>query len=158
MKILLESSDYTDVLIKKALLEQEGFLVHMDNFEAGSVMPHLALSLGFRLWVPDEQHEEALAVLREAEVTAVAGNTDAVDAIDTCPACGSEDAVRYHSALWLLPLAMLQLFMPAPRGNRRKCLECGAKYKTSDPDIPGSLAFLFAFIAALAVFALLSLL
>ncbi|WP_262689932.1 putative signal transducing protein [Kordiimonas aestuarii] len=152
MKILCESSDYTDILIKKSLLEQAGFLVHMDNFEAGSVMPHLALSLGFRLWVPGEEYEEALAVLREAEVPAVAGDTDAIDPVDMCPSCGSQNVTRYRSPLWLPVLVILEILMPAPGGNRRKCRDCGHKYKTSGPELTGPLAFLIIAIAVLSLF------
>ncbi len=154
MKILYESSDYTDMLIKKSLLEQEGFLIHMDNFEAGSAMPHLALSLGFRLWVPDDQFDEALALL-QAPVTLVDAaegeSGGAEDIIEKCPSCGSEDVTRYRTPLWLPLLVILEIFIPAPGGNRRKCRSCGHKYKTSGPELTGPLAFLIVAVIVLSL-------
>ncbi len=150
VRILFESSDYTDVLVKKALLDQEGFLVHLDNFEAGSIMPHLALSQGYRIWVADDEFEQALALLSDKPV--VVTQPVAEDQIDSCPKCDSENVARYRSPLWLPVFILLDFLIPGPQGNRRKCLSCGHIYKTSDPELTKPLVILFIMIAAVALF------
>ncbi|WP_417460503.1 putative signal transducing protein [Kordiimonas sp.] len=152
MRILFESSDYTDVLVKKALLDQEGFLVHMDNFEAGSIMPHLALSQGYRLWVPDDEFQEALALLSPQATSGASVAPE--DCIDTCPTCSSDRVVRYRAPIWLPVFVLLDFLIPSPHGNRRKCLGCGHIYKTSAPELTRPLVILFFMVGVIVLFAL----
>jgi len=148
MKIIFETSDYSELLVKKALLDQVGFLVHLDNFEAGSVMPHLGFALGYRLWVPDFEADDACVLLSEAPGGAVSPLADE-DKVFCCPECGSDEVVRYRSMLWLPVLYILNILYPAPGGNLRSCIKCGHKYKAKDPALTKPLIALIAFVIML---------
>lgn len=74
MKIIYETSDYPDVLIKKGMLEHAGFLVHVDNLNsAGGAMPELGFTVGYRIMVPDDEVLAAKRFLNTS--TEVAGNS-----------------------------------------------------------------------------------
>ena len=71
MKIIYETSDYPDVLIKKGMLEQAGFLVHVDNLNsAGGAMPELGFTVGYRIMVPDDEVSAAERFLNSSPVDA----------------------------------------------------------------------------------------
>lgn len=127
MQIIYETADYTEALIKKGMLEQAGFHVHMDNENAGSTMPYLGLAVGQRLWVPDSEAPQAKALVSDQTLDADLPSNG--DAIDECPNCGGWQVVRYRSLLWL-PLFLVMDVLMAPVGGRhRQCLDCGCKYK-----------------------------
>lgn len=66
MKTIYQTNDYPDVLIKKGMLEQAGFLVYVDNLNsAGGAMPELGFTVGYKVMVPDSDVEEAVAFLSE---------------------------------------------------------------------------------------------
>jgi len=66
MKTVYSTSDYPDALIKKGMLEQNGFLVYVENLNsAGGALPHLGYSEGYRIMVPDSDEENALEFLSE---------------------------------------------------------------------------------------------
>ncbi|MCJ9429710.1 putative signal transducing protein [Kordiimonas marina] len=69
-----ESSDFTEALVVKGLLEHAGFAVHMDNFNMASVLPHVTFAGGYRLWVPDEDVQAAERVIAEARAQAEAAD------------------------------------------------------------------------------------
>ena len=145
MKIIVETSDYSEALVKKALLDQAGFFVHMDNFEVGSAMPHLGYAVGYRLVVADSDFDDALSVLRDAEFEH--GEPLAPpDRINECPKCGSEDVVQYRSKLWLFVHWFIGVLLPAPGGNLRTCMKCGHMYKTKGPALTVPLKALIALV------------
>jgi len=133
MQIIFETSDYTEALIKKGMLEQAGFSVHMDNENAGSAMPYLSMALGNRLWVPDGEAAQAKQLV--SDQTLPDDLPQQGDAIDECPECGSGQVVRYRSILWLPVFAVLNVFMAPVGGRHRTCLDCGCKYKARHAQI-----------------------
>lgn len=133
MQIIYETADYADALIKKGMLEQAGFMVHMDNENAVAVMPYLGASLGQRLWVPDSEAVDAKALVsdhKSSEDLLPSG-----DAIDTCPECGGWQVIRHRSFLWLPFFLIVDVLMAPFGGRHRKCLDCGHKYKTDADDL-----------------------
>lgn len=139
MKIVYRTSDYPDVLIKKGLLEEAGYLVHVDNLNAAASMPELGFTVGYSIFVPDEQVSSANAFLRDLEGEAkIEVSTEAdpeTNNIDTCPKCGHWNVVRHRSILWLPLLWILGLVMPSYGGRHRKCLECGYAYRIEGSDL-----------------------
>ena len=65
MKIVFRTGDYPDFLIRKSLLESAGLHVHSDNQESYSAMPEIGFTDGYRLWVPDDEFEEAVTLLSD---------------------------------------------------------------------------------------------
>ena len=59
MKIVYRTGDYTDFLVCRSKLDQAGLHVHSDNAESYAAMPELGLSDGYRIWVLDEDYDEA---------------------------------------------------------------------------------------------------
>jgi len=140
MQIIYETSDYTDALIKKGMLEQAGFHVHMDNENAVGVMPYLGIALGQRLWVPDSEASGAKELVSDQprpQDFPVNG-----DAIDTCPECGGWQVIRHRSLMWLPFFLVVDVLMAPFGGRHRKCLDCGYKYKTNASDLSWPLKIL----------------
>lgn len=133
MKSIYETSDYTDALIKKGMLEQAGFLVYVDNLNSGGVMPHMGIALGYIIQVPDSDAEEAAQFLAVPYTSAKAPSSE--ENIDTCPQCGSTNIVRYRSILWLPLLWVLGILFPAAGGRHRRCADCGHSYKLPGSDL-----------------------
>ncbi len=133
MQIIFETADYTEALIKKGLLEQAGFSVHMDNENAGSAMPYLSIALGHRLWVPDGEAFQAKTLV--SDQTLPDDLPQQGDAIDECPDCGGWRVVRYRSMLWLPFFFVIDILMAPVGGRYRTCLDCGCKYKTIHSNI-----------------------
>ncbi len=68
MQIIYETSDYPDVLIKKGILEQAGFIVHVDNLHSGGgAMPELGFTVGYRIMVPDDDVHAAKRFISASE-------------------------------------------------------------------------------------------
>ncbi|MBO6505282.1 MAG: DUF2007 domain-containing protein [Kordiimonadaceae bacterium] len=68
MKIVYETADYPEVLIKKGILEDSGIPVYVDNLHsAGGAMPELGFTLGYKIMVPDAAEAEALAIVNDIE-------------------------------------------------------------------------------------------
>ena len=142
MQIIYETADYTDALIKKGMLEQAGFHVHMDNENAVGVMPYLGIAQGQRLWVPDIEAREAKALVSDPIPTEDIPTGG--DAIDACPECGGWQVIRHRSFLWLPFFLIVDVLMAPFGGRHRKCLECGQKYKTDADDLNMPLKILMA--------------
>lgn len=68
MKVVYETADYPEVLIKKGILEDSGIPVYVDNLHsAGGAMPELGFTLGYKVMVPDAVEAEALAIVHDVE-------------------------------------------------------------------------------------------
>ena len=68
MKVVYETADYPEVLIKKGILEDSGIPVYVDNLHsAGGAMPELGFTLGYKVMVPDAAEAEALAIVHDVE-------------------------------------------------------------------------------------------
>ena len=77
MQIIYETSDYPDVLIKRGMLEQAGFLVHVDNLHSGGgAMPELGFTVGYRIMVPDD---DVVAAKRFLNSTAAPADNSALE-------------------------------------------------------------------------------
>ncbi len=141
MKVVFETSDYSEALIKRGLLEQSGFLVHMDNAGLGSIMPHMSLALGHRLWVPSSDFEDAASLLND---TTLADDVPATDEpIDVCPTCGGWQVTRHRSMLWL-PLFFVVDVMMAPIGGRKRvCENCGERFNGATKDLTSPMKIVF---------------
>ncbi len=141
MRIVFESADYVETLIKKGLLEQAGFFVHMDNMGFGSIEPHMSLVLGQRLWVVEADFEEARQLLGDTTLPEDVPASD--EPIDTCPACGSWQVVRHRSMIWF-PLFFIVDIMMAPLGGRkRRCQACGERFEGTTPELTLPIKILF---------------
>lgn len=141
MKVAYESADYSDALIKKGLLEQAGFFVHMDNAGLGSVMPNMSLVLGHRLWVADTDLEQALRLLGDETLADEIASTD--EPIDTCPECGSWKVTRHRSLIWLPFFFIIDLLMAPVGGRKRRCDNCGAVFEGETPELTLPMKLLF---------------
>ncbi len=127
MQIIFETADYTEALIKKGMLEQAGFSVHMDNENAGSTMPYLTLGVGSRLWVPDAEAAEAKTLVSDQTLSDDLPQQG--ETIDECPDCGGWQVVRTRSILWLPFFFIVDILMAPVGGPHRTCLDCGCRYK-----------------------------
>ncbi|NVJ97207.1 MAG: hypothetical protein HWE25_03585 [Alphaproteobacteria bacterium] len=138
MKLLYETADYSEALVLKALIEQAGYFVHLDGFNATTAMPHLTAGIGLRLWVHEGEHAEVSALIADTRSENLQDKaTD--ESLDECPSCGSENVVRY-SSMWLLPILwVMNLLYPVPPGNRRACRDCGCRFKSKGPTFAGPL-------------------
>lgn len=68
MKVVYETADYPEVLIKKGILEDSGIPVYVDNLHsAGGAMPELGFTLGYKVMVPDTAYWEAMAIVNDVE-------------------------------------------------------------------------------------------
>ncbi len=152
MQIVFETSDYPEALIKKGLLEQAGFLVHMDNAGVSSIMPHLGLALGNRLWVPDEDVGAAMRLI--SDKTLSQDLPEQGDAIDTCPNCGGWQVTRHRSMIWLPVFLIADLLMAPIGGRKRKCDTCGHAFDVNRPDITVPMKILFVLLAGFFLFQL----
>ena len=132
MKLLFRTSDYSDFLIRRSVLESAGLHVHADNFESYSAMPELGMSDGYRLWVLDDDYDQGLRLLDES-----AGESDLpgefietdIDRIDSCPKCGSSDVIRYRKFSFELILWFIGMLVPGSGGGVRACRACEYKYE-----------------------------
>jgi len=141
MKIIFETGDFGEALVKKAHLEQEGFFVYLDNYNWGNAEPYLGMALGYRLWGVSSELMEARDCLNSPHIFA----SDEYDAIGVCRACGGENIVRYRVIWWLFLNWMMGIYLASPGGNRRKCMDCGHKFKAEGPAITGPFKALIAF-------------
>lgn len=133
MKVVFETSDYSEALIKRGLLEQSGFLVHMDNAGLGSIMPHMSLALGHRIWVPDSDFDDAVSILNDVTLSDDIPATD--EPIDTCPNCGGWKVTRHRSMLWLLLFLVVDVMMAPIGGRKRVCENCGQQFNGETPEL-----------------------
>ena len=116
-------------------------------------MPYLGFALGYRLWVPDQEFDEARTTLQE-KVARAGDPLEDNDKIHCCPDCGSDQVVRYRSILWLPLLWLLDILYPAPGGNLRTCMHCGRNYKAKGPALTGPMQFLILLILFYIIMAL----
>jgi len=138
-----ESSDFTEALVVKGLLEQAGFAVHMDNFNMSAALPNIGFMTGYRLWVADEDASAAEALIKQAQADAEQKQDEEEDEPTlACPRCGSGDTFRYGA----IPFFLLFLYgAPGliPKGNFCRCRSCGKRFRSrlkgtapeADPDI-----------------------
>lgn len=82
MKVIYETSDYPDVLIKKGMLEQAGFLVYVDNLNSAAAMPELGFTVGYRILVPEDDAEVAIQLIRDQLPNLVDDEEEEVTALD----------------------------------------------------------------------------
>jgi hypothetical protein len=141
MKIAFETSDFGEALVCRAKLEQAGYLVHMDNYNWGCAEPYLGMALGYRLWVPEGDKEEAVNILQEVTLQLPQYQPN-----DICPTCDSDNIVRFRSLIWLPVFWLLGVLVPAPSGNKRHCGNCGRTYKNKGPALTGPQKFLIFYI------------
>ena len=144
MKIIFETSDFGEALVKRARLEQEGFFVYMDNYYWGSAEPYMGMALGYKLWGVPVELEEARACLKDPQNGSVF-LLDEYDPINICLACASENVLRFRSAWWLIAHWMMGVMIASPGGNRRKCMDCDHKYKAKGPALTGPFKILIGF-------------
>lgn len=64
MKLVFRTGDYTDFLVRSSLLAAAGMHTHSDNGQSYSVMPELGLTDGYRIWVLDEDYDDAYSLLK----------------------------------------------------------------------------------------------
>ena len=63
MKVIFQTSDYTDFLVRRSVLEQAGVPAHADGAESLVAMPELGFSEGYRIWVLDDDFDQAHSLL-----------------------------------------------------------------------------------------------
>lgn len=107
MKIVYETADYPEVLIKKGIIEDSGIPVYVDNLHsAGGAMPELGFTLGYKIMVPDAAEAEALAIVNDiegeqkSEEAIVAGNS--VPTVTSFP----WSLVRFFAAILVIIFAL----------------------------------------------------
>jgi len=142
MKLIFRTGDYSDFLVRRSLLEQAGLHVHSDNFDSYSAMPELGLSDGYRLWIVDEEYDEAVSLLTKVNEDCRVGEGQAGEGTGdfiACPKCGSAQTVLYGAFSFVPLLWFFGFLIPAPIGNRRVCRSCGEKFKVERAAINGAL-------------------
>jgi transcription elongation factor Elf1 len=144
VKLVFRTGDYSDFLVRSSILEAAGLHVHSDNAQSYSAMPELGLTDGYRLWVLDDDFDEAYEILKGEPFKPELPEIEE-DKIHSCTACGSSSVVRYRSIVWLPVMWALGLLLAAPGGNMRKCQDCGHSYKTKGPALTRPLKIYFAY-------------
>ncbi|MDJ0968500.1 MAG: hypothetical protein QNJ06_01270 [Kiloniellales bacterium] len=111
--------------VARATLIGHGIPSHLFDAHLAGMAWHYIFALGgIRLVVVDEYLGLAQRVLEATE----ASRADA-DAIDPCPACGTDDAFRPASlALGVLGYLVATIPLPVAFG-RRSCRACGATWR-----------------------------
>lgn len=111
MKIVYRTSDYTDALIKKGIIEQAGYLVQMGNQNFGSTEVALGMVDGFTLNVVDDEVEEVTKLLDElAEETAGDHAFEELEGENDQPLPGRGYLPKKGTLLWLAAIILLLFF------------------------------------------------
>jgi len=139
MKILFETSDFGEALVVRAKLEQAGFLVHLDNYNWGCAEPYMGMALGYRVWGAAIDHDEAKILIQP-----VSGVPEDYDPLEACHSCKSDAVIRYRSLIWTLIFVLIHSYLLPPGGNKRRCIDCGHRYKEKGPAITGPMKIVLA--------------
>ena len=103
MKVVYETADYPEVLIKKGILEDSGIPVYVDNLHsAGGAMPQLGFTVGYKVLVPDAAEAEALTIVNDVEPHPKPTDTEAIN---------GETRSFFHSPGKILAVALLAYFV-----------------------------------------------
>jgi len=86
------------------------------------------MTVGYRLWVPAVEEDQAKDVLLECS-----SPLEGYEAIEECPTCRSDTVLRYRSLWWLIVFGVIGPLLGVPFGNLRLCQQCGTRYKEKGP-------------------------
>lgn len=132
MKVVYETADYPEALIKKGILEDSGIPVYVDNLHsAGGAMPELGFTVGYRIMVPDVAEAEAIAIVNDIETQPI------LEDMATVPETGPVSTSIPKSLVRIMAVALVIFFAANIIGNafaagisvctqdKRQTLDCG---------------------------------